>query len=1035
MTNTAKKIIATVLLALSVALLCACGYLQIATYTVNFYDGDELVSTVTVYNPSSLKPPNLSDRDGYEVVCWRQKDGEAVFGDDHVFSYSEDYVAVWQKKTYSITYILNGGTKGFNPETYTVEDSFTLEDAYLGGFEFIGWTSEKSATPKKSLTIEKGTVGDLVFTANFVEENVYYLYFDTLGGTSVERERSETGVFDFSGASEKTGYELSGWYIDEDLTLKATFPFVATENVTVLYAKWTPVTYYVYSVDDLFEPIAYNIETPNFTIEPINKTGYEFVGFSENGGKTEAVFTVIQGSHKNYSLTAHFNALDYTLTFDTLGGDAVSDFVAHYGEEIVFPEPTKSYCEFIGWFTDPLCENEFTSTLMPAKDLTLYAGWQSDINYTLRFSASVAAAGISSNKYSGGLVTYGERVTLSAPAYADGAIFDRWESGGELYSYDNALEFKMPQNDLNLVAAYSPVETIYYDLNSGKDLIFKAKNVSAVDGMGLREGDVSIDNDTVYIKNSFMSGLSVGYYPIVLSLDTKKEYRTVKVTSLKSLYRAKIDYDIAFPNVALLIEGEEGVAFEYSLDGAAFVAAGALNILDGYDKYLAHSVTVRCVDDGEQDVTIEKEGFNESESGFLTESFDYGGRTYDKVVDSDDELQALFDYVMFVYAPQNKSPSKYAGGSATFEFIFGKEYYAEERQNIDEKITIAFNRASAPYVPRNYYSPDYQRGIFTITINFNTDTPNEITSGQAQANVSNKQALNKRSSRADDFDDFKIEGYELSQNIRTLYELENLPFNVKPVFDGDGGQAKEVYEKAKELLRYFVDDDMSDLEKVVAIYDYLALNVTYDRVTADIANSNENEDIGKYRAFTSYGALIDNIAVCDGIAGAFALMCKIEGIECIEVVGSGNGGGHAWNKVKIGGLWYIADATWGSISIENYQFVTHAYLFMDEIFSESCGHEENGKQEESLKSVDNCAISPLNYYDANILVGLDYTVDSSSDLIAIINAKKAEGATAVDVKFAKGLNVLQIINRVKWERHINITCYELAEDVYMLIFN
>ena len=51
--------------------------------------------------------------------------------------------------------------------------------------------------------------------------------------------------------------------------------------------------------------------------------------------------------------------------------------------------------------------------------------------------------------------------------------------------------------------------------------------------------------------------------------------------------------------------------------------------------------------------------------------------------------------------------------------------------------------------------------------------------------------------------------------------------------------------------------------------------------------------------------------VCEGYSEAFQLLCQREGIPCITVVGTANGGGHAWNYVQMeDGVWYAVDLTW-----------------------------------------------------------------------------------------------------------------------------
>ena len=91
--------------------------------------------------------------------------------------------------------------------------------------------------------------------------------------------------------------------------------------------------------------------------------------------------------------------------------------------------------------------------------------------------------------------------------------------------------------------------------------------------------------------------------------------------------------------------------------------------------------------------------------------------------------------------------------------------------------------------------------------------------------------------------------------------------------------------------------------KVKQVHDYLIDNVTYD--------SDSNLDM----SHSIYGALINNLAVCDGYAKAYKYILDNIGISCVEVCGvaqnsNGEIENHAWNDVLIGGNWYAVDVTW-----------------------------------------------------------------------------------------------------------------------------
>lgn len=615
--------------ALTLAVISSCdgGIFGASKYTVNFYDGTELLLSVSVFDTKNVSAPRLSDRDGYESNGFVGSDGVTAFGEDYPFvrGAANDFYAVWSKKIYNITYELNGGVNGDNPETYTVDDAFTLADAYKDGFEFIGWTCSFSRIPSKNLSVTRGTYGDLRFVANFIDENLYYLYFDALGGGALSPSVSENGVFSSAPEPDREGYAFSGWYLDEEYLSAAVFPFCATEKVTTLYAKWQPKTYHIYSADGSFETVEYTVETPTFDLAKPNKTGYKFVGFSE-AGKTEmtAVFTVTKGSCKDYTVSSHFVAIDYFITFNTLGGSEVDRLTANYLDDISAPTaPVKDNCDFIGWFEDELLSTPFVFDKMPAKSFTLYAGWHSDMNFSLNYTAEFSAATITSNKPDGGLVTAGENVCLCAPTYCDGGIFLFWEKGGAVYSYDNAIDFIMPASNVSFYASYAELDTVSYNKDSGGDLeILFPSAVSALTGAGLKSSDYRCSSNKLTVYSSALCAFSAGYYPLSATTQNGSVYFALKVYATeKTIVGLSLDYDINYPSVSLVINGDKSASYEYSLDGAAFVPALEVTVLQGYDKSLAHTVTVRNVSDAQDRFTVSRRAAQNYENEYLEDTF------------------------------------------------------------------------------------------------------------------------------------------------------------------------------------------------------------------------------------------------------------------------------------------------------------------------------------------------------------------------------------------------------------------------------
>lgn len=106
---------------------------------------------------------------------------------------------------------------------------------------------------------------------------------------------------------------------------------------------------------------------------------------------------------------------------------------------------------------------------------------------------------------------------------------------------------------------------------------------------------------------------------------------------------------------------------------------------------------------------------------------------------------------------------------------------------------------------------------------------------------------------------------------------------------------------AQEIVNVIITSDMkSDFDKVFAIHNWLIFNIDYDH---------------NYKNYYTEETLRDRVGVCQGYAYAFREMCTLVGIETTIVGGTGTTSdgsieSHAWNQVKIDGVWYNVDVTW-----------------------------------------------------------------------------------------------------------------------------
>ncbi len=117
-----------------------------------------------------------------------------------------------------------------------------------------------------------------------------------------------------------------------------------------------------------------------------------------------------------------------------------------------------------------------------------------------------------------------------------------------------------------------------------------------------------------------------------------------------------------------------------------------------------------------------------------------------------------------------------------------------------------------------------------------------------------------------------------------------------------------------------LNPSMSDLDKELYFHTVVAKSATYDLE-------------GGVHIHDAYGALVENVAVCDGYAKAFEYLLHRTGVPAFEAIGTvDTDGGHAWTYVKLYGEWYHTDVTWDDPNdslVHTYLNVTDAVIAAD----------------------------------------------------------------------------------------------------------
>ncbi len=148
---------------------------------------------------------------------------------------------------------------------------------------------------------------------------------------------------------------------------------------------------------------------------------------------------------------------------------------------------------------------------------------------------------------------------------------------------------------------------------------------------------------------------------------------------------------------------------------------------------------------------------------------------------------------------------------------------------------------------------------------------------------------------------FFVSGYTYSKTTRGL-RVESISFRGDYTMSKEEALEKKGWiESNTEAWLLNITDRADQYSKVKQIYEMVITRTDYDME----APNNQN----------IYSVLVDHASVCQGYAKSIQYLCNEAGMECILVQGMvDTGDTHAWNCVKIDGMYYLLDATWGDAS-------------------------------------------------------------------------------------------------------------------------
>lgn len=189
--------------------------------------------------------------------------------------------------------------------------------------------------------------------------------------------------------------------------------------------------------------------------------------------------------------------------------------------------------------------------------------------------------------------------------------------------------------------------------------------------------------------------------------------------------------------------------------------------------------------------------------------------------------------------------------------------------------------------------------------------------------------------------------------------------------------------RIEEMLSCITSED-GKLERERKLHDKLLEKCRYNK---DVTSLDDG-----WQYFSSYGAIVDGQAVCEGYSKAMMLLLNLAGVESTTIRGEGESVRHMWNLVSIGGNWYHLDATWDDDDEEySYDFfnLSDERIQADHIIDPLLSAETYTDNFSYNFFLPQCSSLEMSYYNVEGLI--INSIDSSTDnSIADLIYNKAE---------------------------------------------
>ncbi|PKL13409.1 MAG: hypothetical protein CVV52_06085 [Spirochaetae bacterium HGW-Spirochaetae-8] len=265
-------------------------------------------------------------------------------------------------QTYTVSFETQGGGAVFGQQVEAGSFATEPEDPSKDGAVFQGWYTASVAGDAWNFSTPISNHTTLY--AHWLYTLAYASANDSEGTVTGDLEQQVQHGMDGTtvAAVPVEGFSFDKWS-DDSVENPRTDEDVTDSLSVTAYFSWNvySLSYTATVGGTLQGPVLQNVShgEDGAMVEAIPDTGHVFAGWSD--GLVPTSIRTDRNVRSDITVSAQFDPITYTVSFDTHGGSVIADQLVDYQGKPIKPsgDPTRTGYRFKGWFSDPVLESYF----------------------------------------------------------------------------------------------------------------------------------------------------------------------------------------------------------------------------------------------------------------------------------------------------------------------------------------------------------------------------------------------------------------------------------------------------------------------------------------------------------------------------------------------------------------------------------------------------------------------------------------------------------------------------------------------------